>query len=176
MALLEKQRNYVLRILIVMLENMNKEFETKKKELLNPFFVEAGAALMDCQGFEYGVALLLHHMSRLGVVGLDYKQTTAIMENEAKKTAGQLINMLQKHSEVSGALEKKLVTALDARNKIIHRVIIDNVEKLPDPQSRKELIKEINSLRSSVRIADKSIRVIVNELGAALDGFNLVWG
>src|SRR5208283_4639597 len=107
--------------------------------LLNPFFVEAGAALMDCQGFEYGIALLLYHLSRLGVVGLDFKQTTAIMENEAKKTAGQLINMLRKHCKVSEVLEEKLVVALNARNKIIHRVIIDNVEKLPNPESRKEL-------------------------------------
>lgn len=151
---------------------MNKEFETNKKELLNPFFVEAGAALMDCQGFEYGIALLLYLFSRLGVVGLDPKQTTAIMENEAKKTAGQLINMLKKHSDVSEALEEKLIAALDARNKIIHRVIIDNVEKLPDPKSRKELIKEINTLRSIVRLADKSIRAIVNDLGKALNGFD----
>ena len=151
---------------------MNKEFETKKKELLNPFFVEAEAALMECQGFEYGIALLLYHFSRLGVVGLDPKQTTAIMENEAKKTAGQLIGVLKNHSEVSEALEEKLIVALEARNKIIHRVIIDNVEKLSNPESRKELIKEINILRSSVRLADKSIRAIVNDLGKALDGFD----
>ena len=151
---------------------MNNEFETKKKELLNPFFVETGAALMDCQSFEYGIALLLYHFSRLGVSGLDPKQTTAIMENEAKKTAGQLINMLKKHREVSEALEEKLMIALNSRNKIIHRVIIDNVEKLLNPESRKELIKEINTLRANVRLADKSIRTIINDLGKALDGFD----
>jgi hypothetical protein len=152
---------------------MDKEFETKKKSLLNPFLVEAGAALMDCQGFEYGIALLLYHLSRLDVDGLDTKQTTAIMENEAKKTAGQLINMLKKHIDVSEALEEKLISALDARNRIIHRIIIDNVGKLQTPEGRKALIKEINTLRSSVHLADKSIGAIINNLGKVLDGFNI---
>jgi hypothetical protein len=153
--------------------NMDKDFEIKKKELLKSFLLETGAALMDCQCFEYGIALLLHHFSRLGVIGLDVKQTTAILENEAKKTAGQLINMLQKHIKVSEELENKLVEALNARNSIIHRVIIDNVEKLPNPESRKALVKEINLLRSRVRLADTAIRTIVNELGSAIDGFNV---
>ena len=131
---------------------MDKEFEIKKKELLNSFLIETGAALMDCQCFEYGIALLLHHLSRLGVIGLDVMQTAAILENDAKKTAGQLINILQKHSELSEELENKLVAALDARNKIIHRVIIDNVEKLPNPESRKELVKEINLLLRQLKI------------------------
>lgn len=151
---------------------MNNDFEAKKRELLNPFFVEAGAALMDCQSFEYEIALLLYLFSRLGVVGLDSNQTTAIMENEAKKTAGQLINMLKRHCEVSESLEEKLTVALEARNKLIHRVIVDNVEKLPNPLTRKELIKEIGALRSTVRAADKSIRAYVDDLGKAIDGFD----
>lgn len=151
---------------------MSNEFETKKKELLTPFFVEAGAALLDCQTFEYGIALLLYHLSRLGITGLDPKLTTAIMENEAKKTAGQLISMLKKHSKVSKSIEEKLTVALKARNKIIHRVIIDNIDKLPDSNNRKELIKEVRNLRSSVREADKFIRSIVNNLGKVIDGFD----
>ena len=47
------------------------DFEAKKRELLQPVLFEAGAALMDCQGFEYGVALLLFHFGRLGTLGLD---------------------------------------------------------------------------------------------------------
>lgn len=151
---------------------MNEELEAKKKHLLNPFFVEAGAALLDCQTFEYGIALLLYHISRLDKAGLDPKLTTAIMENEAKKTAGQLIRMLKTHSEVSESLEDKLIIALEARNNIIHRVIIDNIEKLPNSGSRKELIKEIRNLRSSVREADGLIRMVVDDLGKAIDGFD----
>jgi hypothetical protein len=151
---------------------MSDDFETKKRELLNPLFVEAGAALMECQGFEYGIALLLYHFSRLGVVEIDPRQTTAIMENEEKKTAGQLITILKKHCEVSDSMKGNLTAALRARNKLIHRVLIDNAEKIPKPETRKELIKEIRELRSTVRKADQSIRTIVDSLGKAIDGFD----
>lgn len=151
---------------------MRDNFEKKKRELLNPLFVEAGAALMDCQGFEYGIALLLYLLSRLGVTGIDVRQTTAIMENKEKKTAGQLIPILRKHCKVSDSLEGKLTAALRARNRLIHRVLIDNMEKIPKLEDRKELIIEIRELRSTVRKADQSVRAIVNDLGKAIDGFD----
>ena len=47
------------------------EFEKKKAELLQPLFFEAGAALMDCQTLEYGVAMLLYHLAMHGAPGLD---------------------------------------------------------------------------------------------------------
>ena len=151
---------------------MDKEFEKKKKEVLYPFFAEAGAALMDCQTFEYGIALLLYILSKLGAIGLDPRDTTSIMENKTKKTAGQLINILKKYVKVSKNLEEKLNLALDARNVIIHRVIVDNVEKLQSPETRNILIKEINTLRSKVRLADKSIREIVNYFGQKIEDYN----
>lgn len=151
---------------------MDKDFEAKKRELLSPLYVEAGAALFDCQGFEYGIALMLHHFARLGVTGLDPRQTTAIMEDEEKKTAGQLMGMLKKHFEVTDSMEETLSSALKARNKIIHRILIDNAEKIPKQETRKQLIKEIRKLRSIIRDADKSVRETVNALGKAIDGFD----
>lgn len=35
------------------------ELENEKRELLTPLLFEAGAALMDCQRFEHGIALFL---------------------------------------------------------------------------------------------------------------------
>ncbi len=151
---------------------MDKEFESKKRELLSPLYIEAGAALMDCQGFEYGIALMLHHFARIGVKGLDPRKTTAIMEDEEKKTAGQLMHMLKKHAQVSDTMEEKLAAALKARNKIIHRILIDNAEKIPNQETRKELIREIRNLRSTIQDADKIVREIVNDLGKAIDGFD----
>ena len=69
-------------------------------------------------------------------------------------------------------MEGKLTSALKARNRLIHRVLIDNVEKVPQPESRKELIQEIRGLRSTVRKADQTVRTIVNTLGKAIDGFD----
>jgi hypothetical protein len=61
-------------------------------------------ALWDCQGFEYGLTLLLFHLSRIGTKGLDPVNIAKIMDNKAKKTTGQLIAMLKKHATVSAGI------------------------------------------------------------------------
>jgi len=79
------------------------DFEARKRELFSPLFFEAGAALMDCQWFEYGVALMLFHLGRIGNKGLDPGSLSRILDNKDTKTAGQLIIMLKKHVRVSEA-------------------------------------------------------------------------
>lgn len=150
-----------------------EEFEKRKKELMTPLLIEMGAALIDCQGFEYGVALLLLHLSRVGVEGLDPTEHIAIMDNQSKKTAGQLIAMLRKRVDVRGELEDALTDALDARNFLMHRAFIDNVERVPEPDSRAALVKEFGKLRARVRRADKLIRPFVEQFSRALDGVEL---
>jgi len=146
------------------------DFEARKKELLQPLLFEAGAALMDCQGFEFGIALLLFHFSRLGTQGLDPKKVSLIMEDKDKKTAGQLIAMLKKHLTVSDGIKTALEEALVARNRLIHRILIDNVEQIPQATKRASLVKEIRSLRSKVQKADKMLRPFINSFSEALDG------
>lgn len=125
--------------------------------------IEMGAALMDCQTFEHGVALLLLHLSRAGVHGLDPAEHFAIMDNKAKKTVGQLIAMLKTRVDVRGDLEDSLADALAARNFLMHRAFIDNIDRVPDATSRAALVKEFSRLRSRVRKADKLIRPYVEE-------------
>jgi hypothetical protein len=148
------------------------EFEARKKELLRPLLFEAGAALMDCQGFEFGVGLLLFHLSRLGTTGLDPAKMSLILDDKEKKTAGQLISMLKKHVTVSEGIETALEEALAARNQLIHRVLIDNVERIPQAETRAALVKEVRALRSKVQKADKMLRPFVVAFNAALDGLN----
>lgn len=83
-------------------------FEAKKKQLLAPLLMEAGAALFDCQAFEYATMLLLLQLSRIGVTGLDPANVVLLLDNKVKKTAGQLIAMLRKNSSVSPGIEKAL--------------------------------------------------------------------
>ena len=71
------------------------EFEQRKRNLLQPIYFEAGAALYGCQSFEFGIAYLLYLFSRLGVTGLDTKRAESTLEDEEKKTAGQLIGGAQ---------------------------------------------------------------------------------
>jgi hypothetical protein len=146
------------------------EFEKKKKELLQTLMFEAGSALFDCQHMEYGLALLLFHLSRFGTKGLNPNDMFRILDNQDKKTAGQLIHMLKKHTTVSPGIETALAEGLAARNIIVHRVLADNVEMLPKPETRAQLEKEIRKLRRKVRAADKILSPFIEAFSAAFDG------
>jgi hypothetical protein len=146
------------------------EFEKKKLELLRPLMFEAGAALFDCQRMEFGLALLLFHLSRLGTKGLSPEDTFRVLDNQDKKTAGQLIRMLMKHTTVSPGIETALVDGLNARNAIVHRVLADNVEMFPQPDTRAKLIKEIRTLRRKVLASDKALNPFIEAFSAAFDG------
>lgn len=148
------------------------DFERKKRELLSPLYFEMGAALVDSQGFEYGVALLLLHLSRIGVPGLEPSEHFAIMDNTSKRTAGQLVSMLKKRVTVSPEFEAALGDALDARNFLIHRSFMDNVERVADASSREALTKEFRKLRSRIQKAEKLIRPFVDFFSSALDGLD----
>ena len=147
---------------------MDEDFEKKKLELLRPLYFEAGAALMDCQHLEYGVALLLFHFARLGNPGLDLGALTRVMDNQDKKSLGQLIQMMKKNLRVSTGIEAALKEGLDARNLIVHRILADNVESFPHPEKRAALIKEIRRLRRKVRDAEKMLRPFVMAFSEAV--------
>jgi hypothetical protein len=146
------------------------EFEKKKRELLTPLLVEAGAALMDCQQFEHGLALLLLHFARLGNPGLDAAGMFRVLENKDKKTAGQLIALLRKHTKASPGIDTALDEGLDARNTIIHRFFTENIELVVKAETREKLVKELRRLRGKVREADATISPFVLAFGEALDG------
>ena len=152
---------------------MTDEFERRKKAVLAPIYFEAGASLHACQSFEYAIAYLLYLLSRLGTNGIDVAQCVAIMDNEKKKTAGQLIGMLRKHIVVSEELEVGLVKALAARNQLIHRYLIDNVERMADIQTHDAMVKEIRALRAAVRSAQKQLHPFIQALAQLLDGVSL---
>ena len=144
------------------------EFEQRKQKILQPIYFEAGAALFDCQSFEYGIAGLLHLFAIFGTDGLDPNKTVAILEKDEKKTAGQLIEMLKRHIEVSEGIEQALTKALKARNKLIHRYLIENVERLAEPRAHNEIVKEIRSLRSEVRKAHQMLDPFIKSLAEIL--------
>ncbi|CAI86341.1 conserved protein of unknown function [Pseudoalteromonas translucida] len=137
------------------------EFEKKKKEHLNPVLFEAGAGLLDSQSFEYQIAYLLYLFAKLGVEGLTLTKTTAILDDNEKKTAGQLIGLLKKHIDVDSAAEQKLAKALKARNKLVHRFLIDNIERFVDAHERTLLVKEIRELRGQIRASIKSLDPLI---------------
>lgn len=151
---------------------MLDDFEARKKKLFQPVLFEAGAALLDCQTFEFSVALLLFHFARLGAIGLEPGKISQILDDKEKRTAGQLVSMLRKHIKVSPGLETGLEEALKARNYLIHRVFTDNVERMRRPEGRQELVREIRSRRAKVRKAHERLGKFIIAFSAALDGLD----
>ena len=55
-------------------------------------------------------------------------------------------------------------------NVLIHRVLIDNIEQIPRAETRATLVKQIRTLRTKVRRADKMLRPFVRAFAEILDG------
>jgi uncharacterized protein YutE (UPF0331/DUF86 family) len=146
------------------------DFEDIEREALQPIFLEAGATLFDCQSFEYNIAYLLYLFSRLRLISLENQKITAILEDDEKKTAGQLIHLLKQQLPVSEGLEKSLSKSLKARNKFVHRYLIDNVERFIDPLDRDQIVIEIKSLRSTIRKTHKLLEPFIKALAETVEG------
>ena len=148
------------------------DFEARKREVLQPILFEAGAALLDCQSFEYGISYLLFLFARLGTQGLPVDRAESILNDEEKKTAGQLVALLKQHVKVSPTIEQELTSALKARNHLVHRYLIENIERMVNPLEHEKLVKEIRALRTQVRRCSKQLDPFVKSLAEHLDGIS----
>lgn len=148
------------------------EFETRKREVLQPVLFEAGAALLDCQSFEYEISYLLFLFARLGTQGMPVERAELILNDEEKKTAGQLVALLKQHVKVSPTIEQELTSALKARNHLVHRYLIENIERMVNPLEHENLVSEIRALRTQVRRSSKQLDPFVKYLAEHLDGIS----
>ena len=140
---------------------------------MQPLLFEAGAALFDCQGFEYSIAFLLFYVSRLGAPDLSQSRTISILDHEEKLTAGGLLRLLKKHAKPSQDLEDILIEGLKARNILIHRYFMENIERLPTQEGSDALIREVRLLRSKVQKAEKALDPFIKGLASAIDGIHI---
>ncbi|KFZ38942.1 hypothetical protein HR45_00625 [Shewanella mangrovi] len=149
------------------------DFEDQKKKHLNPILFETGAGLLDSQSFEYQIAYLLHLFTKAGIGNLSEAKTTAILEDDEKKTAGQLIGLLKKETPVATDVEELLADALLARNKLVHRVLIDNIERFVDAVEREKLVIEIRGLRKRIRTAYNRLDPLVSIMASSVENLSI---
>ena len=145
-------------------------FEARKRQVLQPVLFEAGAALLDCQSFEYSISYLLFLFARMGTHGLPVARAESILNDEEKKTAGQLVALLKQHLKVSPGIEEELASALKARNHVIHRFLIENIERMANPLEHDALVNEIRGLRRRVRSSMKQLDPFIKGIAEHLDG------
>ena len=79
-----------------------------------------GLTFHTCHQLEYGVKTVLVTMAGMGFGGLDLAEAIAIIENENKKTLGQVLTLLRERVKLSDGWADNLTRGLDARNRFVH--------------------------------------------------------
>lgn len=150
--------------------NAYDQFTIKKSRAVEPIFHVAGAALYECQHFEFSIMNYLFCLSRLGLPTLQIEEVLDILNDKKKLTAGQLLKELKRHVKMSGQIPVIFSEALDARNRIIHHQLIRNVHKFSSVKGRSDVVQEIRFLTAKVNLANSSLAPFIEKVSADLDG------
>ena len=74
---------------------------------------------------------------------------------------------------LSPITEERLSEALAARNELVHRYFTTNIERMANLDEHGQIVKEIRSLRSTVRKSNKQLEPFIKGLAEALDGASI---
>jgi hypothetical protein len=140
---------------------------------ITPLYFEAGSGLGDCQRFEYGLGLLLLYLAKLGVEGLDEDRMRAILDGDEKRTAGQLVQLLESKVQVALEFKQALADGLQSRNRLVHRFLVENGARVVNAAERPKVVAELRGLRFRVQAAEHLLRPIVGQLAKQTDGIDL---
>ena len=75
-------------------------------------------------------------MAGMGFGGLDLAEAIAIIENENKKTLGQVLTLLRERVKLSDGWADNLTRGLDARNRFVHLTLCGNERTRTGPRRR----------------------------------------
>lgn len=134
------------------------------KDILNPLYFEAGAGLYDSQVFEFGLCQLLLSLTVQGLIEFDVDMAINIADDRKKKTIGQVLTLIKKQVEFSSGWEATLIEAINARNALIHRFLVNNSTRMIVETEREALVRDIRNLRMQIQAGDKIVRNILMAL------------
>ena len=144
-----------------------------KREELNELYFECGAGLYDSQMLEYNVSYLIYLLSSLGFSDIEPAKAEAIIDGKSKQTIGQMFRFLKGRSVTfSPSLEQYPQEAIAARNQLIHHYLIDNIERIANPATRPQVVKEIRILRRTIRQGEKALRNFLDGLSELSTGIS----
>jgi uncharacterized protein YutE (UPF0331/DUF86 family) len=144
-----------------------------KREELNELYFECGAGLYDSQTLEYNVSYLIYLLSTLGFSDIEAAKAEAIIDGESKQTIGQMFRFLKDRGVTfSPGLEQQLQEAIAARNQLIHHYFINNIERIANPTTRPEVVKETKALRKTIRQGEKALRNFLDGLSELSTGIS----
>jgi hypothetical protein len=144
-----------------------------KREELRELYFECGAGLYDSQTLEYNVSYLIYLLSTLGFSDIEPAKAAAIIDGKSKQTIGQIFRFLKDRGVTfSPGLEQQLQEATATRNQLIHHYLIDNIERIANPTTRPEVMREIRSLRRTIRQGEKALRNFLDGLSELSTGIS----
>ena len=153
-----------------------KTFEQLRYEAVKPILTQVGAAVYSSQRLEGAIAYLLYLLSKANAIELPTPALERILNNEDKKTAGQLIALLRKHVKLPERTESVLFTALERRNTIVHHYLTANSERMMFPKDREEMISQLRSFRDEINEAGDLLHPAISALALQVDGIDLEAG
>jgi len=142
---------------------------------LRQLYYWAGLTLNASQTFEYGLKYLLWVLADRQLIDFAQDEATAIIEEQSKKTAGQVIRILTAHLTLAPEDEQAFREALNERNRFTHGFLTDKADEIADPASRNDVIREIKQIRKTLMRGDSVVRKLMPTLlalyGVAYDEF-----
>ena len=143
-----------------------------RKEL-RPVFAEFGACIQVAQVMEYGLSTLLALAGKQEGSKLPSKRFAQMNQRETAQTLGELFSSARQKEYFTDAEVKMVFRAISERNKLVHNYMIDNVEKLLNPEGREWITDDVRKRRKVIEDAGKIVESMINryleEEGSSMD-------
>lgn len=94
-------------------------------------------------------------------------QYDAILEDNFKKTLGQLISTIKKSIDLPEDFEKKLTDALKKRNFLAHNYFWERAMKLSHTRGQEEMLAELTQLSTYFEDMDRELDLVLRKWGNA---------
>jgi hypothetical protein len=133
-------------------------------EVLRTYFYWLGLTFHSRHQLEYGVKTVLVTMADMGFGGCDLSEMIAIIEDDKKKTLGQVLDLLRQRVTLSEGWANSPSIGLEARNRFVHRFLSEVDDRVADPNTRADVITEIKAIRALVLQADRAVQQILETL------------
>jgi len=133
-------------------------------EKIKPIMYVSGLTLHACQQFDMGLKLLLYHLASLGLIELDQEEAAQIVDGGKKKTTGQVMFLLKDKYEIESDLLSAMNSALETRNHFIHGFISESNDRIANPETREEVLIEIEAMRKIILTGDTAVQQILESV------------
>jgi len=155
------------------IEEIQSALEMPEQADLAPVYAEFGAAIHDTQVLEFGLVLLMALATRYEDAKFDSDAVSNLSSAQAGQTIGELFRAVRKKEHFTSPERKAIHKAIRLRNDLVHRFMIDKVERLLSAAGRQDLMEELQAIRRAVQYADQIIASLMNhyldEYGATFE-------